>query len=90
LLQQLDLDRFRDVKCGVLSSGEQRSVGLAKVLLNDPQLLTPRSIRLNRFVALAFSWRHVWDLTPHTHLADVDLSRVVASGYNFWSWPRIV
>jgi ABC-2 type transport system ATP-binding protein len=39
LLQQLDLDRFRDMKCGVLSSGEQTRVGLAKALLNDPQLL---------------------------------------------------
>ena len=39
LLKQLDLDPFRDVKCGVLSSGEQTRVGLAKALLNDPQLL---------------------------------------------------
>jgi len=39
LLEQFDLQRFRDVKCGVLSSGEQTRVGLAKALINDPQLL---------------------------------------------------
>ncbi len=39
LLDQYDLARFRDVKCGVLSSGEQTRVGLAKALINDPQLL---------------------------------------------------
>jgi len=31
--------RFRDTKCGVLSSGEQTRVGLAKAMLNRPQLL---------------------------------------------------
>ncbi len=39
LLEQVDLQKFRDVKCGVLSSGEQTRVGLAKALINDPQLL---------------------------------------------------
>jgi ABC-2 type transport system ATP-binding protein len=39
LLAQFDLGRFRDVKCGVLSSGEQTRVSLAKALLNRPQLL---------------------------------------------------
>jgi len=39
LLKQLDLYEFRDVKCGVLSSGEQTRVGLAKALLNRPRLL---------------------------------------------------
>jgi ABC-2 type transport system ATP-binding protein len=39
LLDELDLRRFRDVKCGVLSSGEQTRVGLAKALLNRPRLL---------------------------------------------------
>ncbi|MFL5355750.1 ABC transporter ATP-binding protein [Archangium sp.] len=39
LLTQYDLQRFRDVKCGVLSSGEQTRVALAKAMLNQPQLL---------------------------------------------------
>src|ERR1700694_1769337 len=39
LIDQFDLEKFRDVKCGVLSSGEQTRVGLAKALINDPQLL---------------------------------------------------
>ncbi len=39
LLDQFDLGRFRDVKCGVLSSGEQTRVGLVKALLNNPHLL---------------------------------------------------
>ena len=39
LLKQFDLERFRDVKCGVLSSGEQTRAALAKAMLNDPRLL---------------------------------------------------
>ena len=39
LLQQFDLEGFRDVKCGALSSGEQTRVGLAKAMLNAPNLL---------------------------------------------------
>ncbi len=39
LLAQFDLVRFRDTKCGVLSSGEQTRVSLAKALLNEPHLL---------------------------------------------------
>jgi ABC-2 type transport system ATP-binding protein len=39
LLGQFDLRRFRDVKCGVLSSGEQTRVSLAKAMLNHPRLL---------------------------------------------------
>src|ERR1044071_1056866 len=39
LLEQFDLVRFRDTKCGVLSSGEQTRVALAKATLNRPQLL---------------------------------------------------
>jgi ABC-2 type transport system ATP-binding protein len=34
-----DLVKFRDKKCGLLSSGEQTRVGLAKSLLNNPHLL---------------------------------------------------
>ena len=39
LLEQFAMERFRDVKCGVLSSGEQTRVGLAKAMLNAPRLL---------------------------------------------------
>ena len=39
LLKQYDLLTFRDVKCGVLSSGEQTRVSLAKAMLNRPALL---------------------------------------------------
>lgn len=38
-IAQFDLDRFRKVKCGVLSSGEQTRVSLAKAMLNRPHLL---------------------------------------------------
>jgi ABC-2 type transport system ATP-binding protein len=38
-LKQYDLVKFRDVRCGALSSGEQTRVTLAKALINDPQLL---------------------------------------------------
>ncbi len=39
LLDDFDLRRFRNTKCGVLSSGEQTRVGLAKALINRPALL---------------------------------------------------
>jgi ABC-2 type transport system ATP-binding protein len=39
LLEQYELERFRNVKCGLLSSGEQTRVGLAKAMLNRPRLL---------------------------------------------------
>ena len=39
LLKQFDLLPFRDVKVGVLSSGEQARVSLAKAMLNRPRLL---------------------------------------------------
>ena len=39
LLRQYNLEGFRDAKCGVLSSGEQTRVCLAKGMLNQPQLL---------------------------------------------------
>ena len=39
LIDQFDLKRLRHVKCGVLSSGEQTRVSLAKAMLNRPRLL---------------------------------------------------
>ena len=39
VLDQFDLAVFRDKKCGLLSSGEQTRAGLAKSMLNKPQLL---------------------------------------------------
>jgi ABC-2 type transport system ATP-binding protein len=39
LIRDFELERFRHVKCGVLSSGEQTRVGLAKAMVNRPQLL---------------------------------------------------
>lgn len=39
LLEHFDLQGFRNVKCGVLSSGEQTRVSLAKASLNNPHLL---------------------------------------------------
>lgn len=39
LLEQFDLLAFQNTKCGVLSSGEQTRVSLAKAMLNRPALL---------------------------------------------------
>ncbi len=39
VLKQFNLDRFRNIKFGVLSSGEQTRVCLAKATLNSPHLL---------------------------------------------------
>ncbi len=39
LLREYDLERFRDTKCGILSSGEQTRVSIAKAMLNRPELL---------------------------------------------------
>jgi ABC-2 type transport system ATP-binding protein len=38
-LDRFELRRFRDTKCGLLSSGEQTRVSLAKAMLNRPRLL---------------------------------------------------
>ena len=39
VIEEFDLGRFRRLKCGVLSSGEQTRVSLAKAMLNTPSLL---------------------------------------------------
>jgi ABC-2 type transport system ATP-binding protein len=39
LIEQFDLARFRHTKCGLLSSGEQTRVSVAKAMLNSPTLL---------------------------------------------------
>lgn len=39
LLVQYNLEAFRNTKCGVLSSGEQTRVALAKAMVNRPHLL---------------------------------------------------
>jgi len=39
LVEQLGRQGLRGVRCGILSSGEQTRAGLAKALLNHPQLL---------------------------------------------------
>ncbi len=38
-IADFDLEKFKNVKCGILSSGEQTRVSLAKAMLNDPRLL---------------------------------------------------
>lgn len=39
VLERFDLRALADTRCGVLSSGEQTRVALAKAMLNEPQLL---------------------------------------------------
>ncbi len=39
LLAQFELEQFRDTKAGLLSSGEQTRLCLAKAMLNEPRLL---------------------------------------------------
>ena len=39
MVETFDLARYRDTRCGLLSSGEQTRVSLAKALLNKPRLL---------------------------------------------------
>lgn len=39
VIRQFNLEKFRNTKCGVLSSGEQTRAGLAKAFLNRPKLL---------------------------------------------------
>jgi len=39
VMEEFALKRFLNVKCGLLSSGEQTRLGLAKAMLNHPSLL---------------------------------------------------
>ena len=39
MVRMFDLARYRNTRCGLLSSGEQTRVSLAKALLNNPRLL---------------------------------------------------
>ncbi len=39
LIEEFNLERFRDIKCGTLSSGEQTRAALAKAMVNSPRLL---------------------------------------------------
>jgi ABC-2 type transport system ATP-binding protein len=39
VIERFDLVRFRNTRAGVLSSGEQTRVSLAKALINEPELL---------------------------------------------------
>lgn len=39
LIHEFRLDAFRNTRCGLLSSGEQTRVSLAKAMLNNPSLL---------------------------------------------------
>lgn len=39
MVRMFDLGRYRNTRCGLLSSGEQTRVSLAKALLNKPRLL---------------------------------------------------
>ncbi len=39
MIEMFDLTRYRNTRCGLLSSGEQTRVSLAKALLNRPRLL---------------------------------------------------
>ncbi|MCK9574002.1 MAG: ABC transporter ATP-binding protein [Candidatus Omnitrophica bacterium] len=39
LIKSFDLEKFRNKKCGILSSGEQTRVSLAKSMVNNPHLL---------------------------------------------------
>ncbi|MFH1593234.1 MAG: ABC transporter ATP-binding protein [Candidatus Omnitrophota bacterium] len=39
VIKEFDLEKFRNKKCGLLSSGEQVRTGLAKAMLNEPTLL---------------------------------------------------
>src|SRR5262249_12465988 len=84
LLTDFDLKKFRDVKAGVLSSGEQTRLCLAKAMLNRPRLLlldeptasldpaTAREIRamIRRFVS-GESWGVLWTSQNMLEVEDV-------------------
>ena len=39
LIKEFNLEKFRDIKCGTLSSGEQTRAALAKAMIDSPRLL---------------------------------------------------